>query len=63
VASGTQAINQRYIIQNRYPSFSQDSLRRGVKEVPVPGAKNISFTNDRGLHDDSVVYVANRSDQ
>ena len=33
------------------------------EEIPVLRAKNVGFANDRGLHDDSVVYVENRCDR
>jgi hypothetical protein len=63
VPSGTQLAHQRDVVQNGYPGFSQKPLRRRFEEIPVLRAKNIRFTNDRGLYDDSVVYVANRCDQ
>jgi len=32
------------------------------EEIAVLRAKNVGFANDRRLHDDSVVYIANRCD-
>ena len=58
--SGTQLAHQRDVVQNGYPGFSQKPFRRRFEEIPVLRAKNIGFTNDRRLHDDSVVYIANR---
>ena len=56
-------MNQRDVVQNRYPGFSQKGFRRGLEEIPVLRAKNISFANDRCLHDDSVIHIANRREQ
>jgi hypothetical protein len=63
VPSGTQLAHQRDVVQNGYPGFSQELFRRRLEEIPVPRAKSIGFTDDRSLHDDSVVYIANRCDQ
>jgi len=60
VPSGTQLAHQRDVVQNGYPGFSQELFRRRLEEIPVLRAKSIGFTNDRGLYDDSVVYIANR---
>ena len=59
VPSGTQLAHQRDVVQNGYPGFSQKPFRRRFEEIPVLRAKNIRFTDNRGLHDDNVVYVAN----
>jgi hypothetical protein len=56
-------MHQRDVVQNSYPGFLQELCRGRLEEIPVPGAKNIGFTNNRCLHDDSVVYIANRCDQ
>ena len=63
VPSGTQLAHQRDVVQNGYPGFSQKPFRRRFEEIPVLRAKNVGFANDRGLHDDSVIYIANRCDQ
>ena len=56
-------MNQGDVIQNRYAGSSKKGRRRGFEEVPILRAENIGFTDHRGLHDDSVVYIANRGDQ
>jgi hypothetical protein len=63
LVSGTQAMNQRDIIQDCYPGCSQEGFRWGFKEIRILRAKNISFTNDRRLHDHGIVYIADRRDQ
>ena len=60
--SGTQLAHQRDVVQNGYPGFSQKPFRRMFEEIAVIRAKNVGFANDRRLHDDSVVYIANRCD-
>jgi hypothetical protein len=62
VPSGTQLAHQRDVVQNGYPGFSQKPFRRRLEEIPVLRTKNVGFTNDRGLPDDRVVYIANRCD-
>jgi hypothetical protein len=38
--SGTQAVNQGHIIQNRYPGFFQKGFRRGLEEIPILRTEN-----------------------
>jgi hypothetical protein len=56
-------LNQRNVVHNCYPGLAQECLRRGFEEVPIPCAENIGFANQRGLHNDGVVYIANRRNQ
>ena len=45
------------------PAFLRNPSAGGSKKSRVLRTKNIGFTNDRGLHDDNVVHVANRCQQ
>jgi len=56
-------VHRRDVVQNGYPGFSQELFRRRLEEIPVPGAKHIGFTDNRRLHNDSVVHIANRCKQ
>ena len=50
----------RDVVQKRLSRLFSETLPPEVRrKSPVLRTKNIGFTNDRGLHDDNVVYVAN----